>query len=780
MSSTMNYKINNFYTGYAPWAYYGDNGLQNIWGNPANNSAKKKSEDKAIDIEINYQQQQKNYKSVEPNIMNTYNLSGWWGQHYFGTTVTTLEQDQFNYGPTGNQKTKFQETENKYMLSYAYPLIDNYLAGGLSLNYNEKSVGFETQEQFNRLGLDLGLSVNNLIPNFGLGFGLKNYARPQEINGIKFLPDSSWGLGASYRFNSDIVIAGDYNKYLYSDLFNTSLRGKYEFTSSYLNITPEIIYMLNNNIADETQQRIGANLCLGKDFKISRTVRQSYEVPVLAGFNYTYQVSNDTILPLQFKKITITKEFSKEKRSWDLTVYAPPLNKKINDNTEAYCVFELKNEAGNKYYFTREADKNSPKESITLTANVPAGKYFVTSYYADQNHKVLSPVYKDPDPKYVGICYTVSESTADSDLTIPRQYANDLYDLQDEYLRVYTEYSECFDYIQTDAERKRKEEAYGSINGIYAYLENINSFKNMITNKEKEIISLRGNMIDYSEQLSSKSLEGNEYHRINNLYRGAEVKISDLEKEISVIQEKIAINNNEIKNLQSTVNELNTIPELIGLSSEEQLKTMLEYRPLYLERYQELNDQRIKGLKLDRMEALNNNFHMFYKKSYASLNKMIRADISEKTKNQQINQTGIDTLVNGMLQKNKITDLAKADVSNLPFGESITFYYPWHNIHKSTWEDKAGSLQVSYDKVEKLSKEEHAAFVKKQAKLRGTSRLKPDTEIKYEIKKYETRWKNVYSPYYIGFDIGGGYGYSFGTDQTNEYSFWGSVSVRGF
>lgn len=781
MSSTINYKTNNLFLGYSPWGYYSDNGLQNVLGNPANNAVKKTGKDKKLDLETNYQYLQKNYKSVQPNILNTYNFSGWWGQHYFGATATTLNQDQLNYGPSGEQKNKFKETENKYAMSYAYPLIDNYLSGGLSLNYNEKSVGFDNQEKFSKLGIDLGLSINNLpFRNFSLGFGLKNYGRQQEINNLEFKPEASLGLGTSYRFDNNIVIAGDYNKYLSTNLFNTSLRGKYEFTSTYLNLSPEITYMLNNNIAKETQQRLGFNLNLGKEFKIERTVKKSYEVPTLAGFNYSYQISNDATLPLQFKKITITKEFSQENRNWGLSIYAPPLNKILNNTTEVYCVFELKNEEGKKYYFTREADKNSPKESIALNATVPAGKYEITSYYADQHRKILSPIYTDPEPKYVGICYNIKESVVDSNLTIPRQDANTLYDLQDEYLDIYRNYSECFDYIETNTERQKKEEAYGTINVIYVYLEETNKLQNKIETNKKEIVILRDKISSYNNQFLNSALSGNKYHDLRNIRSGAIVKIEDLEKENIKTLERIEENKNEINTMQAKVNKINALPELIGLSADEQIKTMIESRPLYLERHKELNDQRLKGLKLYKMNALNNDFYHLYLKAYDSLTKMVRSDILEQTKQLSLNQTGIDNLVSGVLKKNNITTPEKTDINNLKFGESIIRYYPWHNTQKTKWEEKQGYLQIGYDKVEALKKEDYATFIKKEAQLRGNSRLKQNSKIQYEIKKYETRWKNIYSPYYLEFDLSGGYSHSFGTDQTNEQFIQAGISVRGF
>lgn len=777
MSSVFSYKTNDYFL--SPWAFYGRTPLVDSFsGNPANNGLKKNTAPETIDVEIGYKQGEKNFKHVEPEKATSYAAGLWYKSHFIGMNYTNLTQDQLKYNSAGTITEKFPETENKYTISYAYPFINNYLAGGVSLNINETTKGFNSEYFYSRAGLDLGLTGS--YNGFSLGFGARNLSYAQTYNNIDYKPDSSWGLGASYRFDSNIYLAADYNKYLYSDLFNTSLRGKYEFTSKYLNITPEVIYMLNNNIAGETNQKISSALGIGHDFKIERTVKKPYEVPVLAGFTYTYQISSDSAIPIQFRKVTISKEFSKQEQNWNLSVYAPPLNKTGLNSSELFCIFELKNEAGKKYFFTQEIDKGSPKDSVALTVKVPAGKYYVTSYYADQNRNIVSPIYADPDPKYIGICYNISESIVDSDLAVTRQHANALYDLQDEYLSIYHDYSECFDYIQTDIERQKKSDAYGAINVIYRYLEENTRVENIIATKEKEVATLRGNMITYTEQLSSSEISSDKYAALMLQYKYSETKILDLENENTKSREVLDNNKKEIAAALNRVNTLNAVPELIGLPPEEQINKMIEYRPLYLERYNELKDQQMKGLKLDKVSALNNDFHQFYGKTYNVFSKMLRSDLSQQTKNLEINQAGIDNLLDGMLKKNNLTPQEKFAINNLQFGQSVVFYYPFHNVNKSIWTDQKGYLEVSYAKVEGLKKEEYAEFIKRQAKLRGTSRLKPNTEIGYEIKKYETRWKDVDMPYYIGFDLNVGYGYNFGTNQTSEYTGQAALTLKGF
>jgi len=206
---------------------------------------------------------------------------------------------------------------------------------------------------------------------------------------------------------------------------------------------------------------------------------------------------------------------------------------------------------------------------------------------------------------------------------------------------------------------------------------------------------------------------------------------------------------------------------------------MIAYRSLFMERNAEIKEQQLKSMKLYKINAINNDFYRLFQKSKNDLTKIIRADIQDQAKNLQLNQTGIDNVVNSILAKNNLREQEQVSINNLKLGEEVVYFIPAFDSTKTHWVAKNSKLSVNYAKIDGLKSEDYPAFVINQAGLTRGKRLKPESTVNMEITKYQTVWKDVYQPYYIDFGLKGGYGWAVGTDQKSEYSGQAWISLKG-
>ncbi len=177
---------------------------------------------------------------------------GLFGSNYFlGGHYENASQSKTIVNYPNYNKVVYQNTEALGGLSYAqgFNVFGQQLLLGTNLEAKAKTIGPD-KNAYDRLDLDLGGTINGLnignkyLKNLALSFGLDNLSYFENLGGISYKPQTTFGLACSYRdkisSNNYIGLALDYDRGIYDQYQHMGVMGSYQWSSKYVDVVPTL------------------------------------------------------------------------------------------------------------------------------------------------------------------------------------------------------------------------------------------------------------------------------------------------------------------------------------------------------------------------------------------------------------------------------------------------------------------------------------------------------------------------------------------------------------